>query len=488
MRRRSFVRLLEAVFFISIGVSCSPEAKKARALDRAQQYFNQGEYDNAKVEYLNLLRIDHENAIAFEQLGRIWLEEGAPLRAGPFLLKARELRPDDIDNRLRLARAFNSVGQGAQAKEEAIQALEHNPTNVETILILADSARTKEDVDFVQQRLEKLPSLDTVSAQLAVATLSLRRGDLRSVENALQKAVQLDPRSPSAHQALAMFLLSRDNSTLALDELKQAADLVSARSPERVKYAEVKAQTGAIEEAKTMLHDITRQTPDYLPAWCLLAQIAYSQKKYDESLSLINNVLSRDAENIDGRRLEADALLAKGETTRAISNLQELDKSYPGVPLIKYHLARAYIANDNVTEAAVALNDCLSVTPDNVDAILLLGALDMRIGNPQVVVASMLGLLKKQPGLVPAQLLLGEAYEAAGRLDDAAALYRRQIEAWPSSAHPYNLLGAILLQQQKIEEARQMFEKALELAKDDLAPLEQPSGFGHCQQRLRPRD
>ena len=64
---------------------CSPAAKKARALERADRYFKAGDYDKAKIEYMSVLRVDHQNAIAFQQLGAIWFEEGAPLRAGGFL-------------------------------------------------------------------------------------------------------------------------------------------------------------------------------------------------------------------------------------------------------------------------------------------------------------------------------------------------------------------------------------------------------------------
>ena len=71
--------------------SCSREGEKAGLLDRANNYFKAGAYDSARIEYLNLLRLDPRNATAIEQLGTIWFEGGAPFRAWPFLLKVKEL-------------------------------------------------------------------------------------------------------------------------------------------------------------------------------------------------------------------------------------------------------------------------------------------------------------------------------------------------------------------------------------------------------------
>lgn len=465
-------RSLTVILIAGIAVSCSLEAKKSRLLESADSYFKSGDYDKAKIEYLNLLRADHENAIAFQQLGLIWFEEGAPLRAGPYLLKARVLSPNNLENRIRLARVFIMVGQVAQAKEEALTVLQQSPASGEAIVLLTDAARTKEDIDFAGEQLQRFPARDSAFFHLATATLSLRRGDFASVENALQKAISLDPQSAPAHLGLAMFYFSQKNSTQAFQELKRAADLAPARSTERLKYAELKAQTGATAEAKVILTEMTRLAPDYLPAWCLLAQIAYDERKYDEALLLADNILARDAASMDAHRLRADAWIAKGEANKAVEGLEGLDKSYLNIPVIKYQLARAYIQNNNLTKAAVALNDAIAAAPDYAEAVVLLGALDLRLGNPQLVIASMIGLLKKQPDLMQARLLLGEAYEAAGRLDDAAALYREQIKLWPQSSQLYTLLGGILLQQQNKEEARKAFENALELMPTDLGCLD----------------
>ena len=58
-------------------------------------------------------------------------------------------------------------------------------------------------------------------------------------------------------------------------------------------------------------------------------------------------------------------------------------------------------------------------------------------------------------------------------MDDAAAVFREQIKLFPGDPQPHLLLGLILRQQNKIEEARQAFENAQRLAPGNLLAVTQ---------------
>src|SRR5262245_18677704 len=93
------VTLTLAIFFVT---ACSKEARKARLLGEADNYFKAGNYDKAKLAYLNALRLDPQDALALERIGAMWQDDGAPSRAAAFLKKASELDPRNIQNRIRL--------------------------------------------------------------------------------------------------------------------------------------------------------------------------------------------------------------------------------------------------------------------------------------------------------------------------------------------------------------------------------------------------
>ena len=113
---------------------------------------------------------------------------------------------------------------------------------------------------------------------------------------------------------------------------------------------------------------MTKQAPDYLPGWLLLAELAYKDKKYDEALSLLENVFGRDREYVDGRRLQSNVLLAKGDAKKAVELLERLDQTYPNSAFVKYELARAYLKNNNINQATVALDQAISLNPNYDDA------------------------------------------------------------------------------------------------------------------------
>ena len=258
------------------------------------------------------------------------------------------------------------------------------------------------------------------------------------------------------------------------EEFKKAAELAPVRSIERLKYAAFMSAAGDTEETRRIATEMTRQAPDYLPGWILLAELAFKDKKYDEALSLLENVFSRDPENVDGRRLQSDVLLAKGDTKKAVEVLERLDQTYPDTPLIKYQLARAYLRNNNMNQAKVALDQAISRNPNYADAILLLAEINLRSGHGETVIEPMTRLLKRNPNLRTAALLLAAAYGSLDRFDDAAVVTRGASQgSRRSDPQAQMALGLTLRQAKRYDEARQAFEKAAQLAPDNLWPVDQ---------------
>jgi len=462
-----FASLALVVVVIALS-GCSSEARKARHLDQANNFFDAGEYDKAKIEYMNVLQKDPKNLVALQQLGMMWSEQGAPLLALPYLRKAVELAPDNLPVRTKLAVAYLELGSRQEAKLQAITILDRAPSHDEAIIILADAAFSNEDIRFVEEQLLKLKDPDRAAIHVAAAGLAARRGDLDALEQEAQVAVALDPKSIPAQLSVANAFMARKDLIKAGEAFKAAADLAPLRSSARIKLAEFKQATGATEEATAMLQELTRKVPDYLPAWRFQAQLAFTGKKYDEALSLLGNVLTRDPTNIEARMLQAQACLAKGDFKKAVTLFDSLHFSLPKLPLPMYFLARAHLQNSNPTQARVVLEQLVAANPDYLDAIFLLARVELGAGDAQAVVGLMEGLLKQQPTLVPAQLMLAEGYRTSSRLDDAAAVYREQIKASPNTASGYFLLGMILRQQGSLPKARAAFSKAQELQPDDL--------------------
>jgi tetratricopeptide (TPR) repeat protein len=83
---------------------------------------------------------------------------------------------------------------------------------------------------------------------------------------------------------------------------------------------------------------------------------------------------------------------------------------------------------------------------------------------------------EKDPNLNLIMARLGDAYDTAGRADDAANAYRTAIELKPSAAY-YNNLGGILGRAGKIEEAMAAFQKSAELDPQNAAQAYRNGGI-----------
>jgi tetratricopeptide (TPR) repeat protein len=466
-------RIVTLTLTVTLITACSKEAKKTRFLAEADNYFKAGDYDKAKVSYLNMVRLDPQNALAFERIGTMWLDDWAPLRAAPFLMKASQLDPNNLQNRLRLARCYLAAGQFAGAEKEALKVLEQTPDNGDAIVALTEAVRSKEDIQAAEEQLVRYSKKEDISFHLASANLLLNSGNLTGAENALRQALTVNPNSSAAHMAMGDLYLLKKDQKQASEEFKKAAELAPIRSMERLKYAAFMSATGDTGETRRIATEMTSKAPDYLPGWTLLAELALKDKKYGEALSLLENVFSRDPQYIDGRRLESDVLLAKGDTKKAIDVLERLDQTYPDFPLIKYQLARAYLKNNNPNQAKVALDQAVSISPNFTDAILLLAETNLRAGHGEMVIEPITNLLRKRPDLRSAAFLLAAAYGSLDRFDDAEAVIRDQVRLAPQDPQPHTALGLTFRQAKRNDEARHAFEKAAELAPDNLWLVDQ---------------
>jgi tetratricopeptide (TPR) repeat protein len=452
---------------------CTRAAKEARFLSRADDYYKAGQYDEANIEYLNLLRLDPVNPTPYLRIGEISFENGDTLKALQFLSKARDLAPDNREAHARLGSIYLALGDAAAARKEALAMLKQAPGDGEALLMLVNAVRAPADIQSAAQQLKNFPNQQSVSFQLASAGLLFRQGDRPGGDKAVRQALTLDPQSYAAHLAMADIFMVQKDPQKAEEEYKTAADLSPPRGDARLRYAQFELQSGAVDKARDILADISAKTPDYLPAWIVQAQIAASQKKPDEALSLVAHVLARDPADLDARVLQAEIWLAKGDTKSAIADLQLIADSDGSPTIVKYQLARAYVQNGDTVKALAALNQVIAVSPDYTDAVLLQATLNLRAGTPRAAIAPLLRLLKIRPGLDSARLLLTDAYRASKQFDDAIAMFQKQIQKNPNDTQSLFLLGITFLDKGSTPEARATFEKLQQLTPNDLATASQ---------------
>ena len=407
----SFHRRLWVLLFTALLSSCL-QSEKSQFLIEGEQELEAGKYDQAKNSYMKVLQLDPYNPVAAAQLGRIWLEEGAPWRAGLFLKKAIELAPHDTESRLRLAQVYLALGAENKAREEVLEVLQQSPPNQEALLRLTEMAHTPEEIAQAQELLRNFPQKETASYQLAEANLILRGKDFVAAEAAVRKAITRAPVSAETYQALGFLQLLQNRPSEAVQTFRIAITLAPVRSPVHINYAKLLQQTAGPEAATDYLKTLTAKAPDFFSAWIALAQIALEAKRYDEAIADLAKVFSRDPQNVEGRLLQSDIRLAQTQPDKVILALQQLEKSYPDLPGVNYRLGKAYLMEKNLPQAGATLDRALAKDPHLAEAILAKAELSLANRHPEEAAKSLQDLLRRRPTFRPAQELLDKARRA----------------------------------------------------------------------------
>jgi tetratricopeptide (TPR) repeat protein len=465
--------LVAATVMTLISSGCSP--KGTSELASADKYFEAGTYELAEIQYKNVLQSRGQDAHAIGRLGIIYIEQGRLRQSIPYLLKARELTPENLDVRSKLGMIYTTLGKAKEAKEEAEFILSRQPNHPQAPSILVQaSLATPEEIESAQTRLKQLPNASQANAPVLTARgiAELRLRNLSAAETNFRNAVSADPKFADAHMALGALYRAQNLNDKAEQAFKAAVEFAPLRSGNTVQYAQFKIQTGNIAAGRALLEELAKKVPDHLPPLAILAEIAATEKRYDDSAELVAKILAKEPAHPEASLLSSRLKLVRGNPAKAAEELEKLLILYPNWPQSLYFLGLAYSATGEQLKAVDRLTQAIRVSPMP-EAILALAAINLRSGNFGAAVAGLKPFVEKHPNNIQGQLMLGEAYRAQGNTADALALYAGAESLFPTNPQIPFQTGLMLLRENKTAEARQAFHTALTRAPNFLPAWEQ---------------
>jgi tetratricopeptide (TPR) repeat protein len=468
IRALALLQLAIASFILIAATSCSRTG--TAKLESADTYFTAGDYDKAEIEYKNLFQANAQDAHAIARLGTIYLEQGRLRQAVPFLFRARELQPDNLEIRNSIGALYYSFGKFKEAQAEAEYILAREPSDENAALVLVQSLMvTPEGVAAAEQRLKELP--ETASTITALGLIQLRRQNVAAAESAFQRAVSMNPKLVAAHVASAALYRAKADKAATEQALKTAADLAPIRSGRALQYAQFKFQTGDRDGGMRLLEELTQKAPDYLPPLATLAELAASEKRFDDSAALVTKILARDSLHPEATLLNGRLKLQKGQHDKAIIDFEKVLGLNPSSPQALYFLGLAHAASGEKTKAVDRLNQAIKISPMP-EAILALATLNLRSGDYSSVVGGLRPFVEKYKSNIQAQMMLADAYRAQGNFDEALEVCRAAEKEFPANPQPSFQIGLTLLQQKKPADARAAFTESLRRAPEFFPALE----------------
>ena len=472
-----------ALFFTITQPSCTREAKKERSLEAALKHFDQGAFSAAEIEYKNALKADPGNPEAIKRIGIIRSYQGSSYEAAGILTQAKAKLPKDNEVAINLAKSLLNLGFLADSRKELLEVLDRSPDNGEALLFLAESSIQKEWMEECEQRINAAGKKSAAS-KLASALLLLRRGSIDEGTAMVDDVLKSTPTSARAHALKASILTSQKMPAEALAEMKAAADSAGLRSNESIAYARALMAANRRDDSVAYLDKLTTATPDFLPAWALLGQIAYSEKKDKIATNHFSKVLSKNPIDVTTALMQAEIQIRNKEPDKAVELLEKITNTLPNRPQIDLALAKCLIAADKLAKAGVALDRVLAVSPDLTEAGRLRAMIQMHDGQIAEAVIALEAIRRRDANDDETRDLLIRAYRSTDRNDDAIALLREKSDADKDDSQSRVELGQLLSSQGKLDEARSIFENSVETfsgsleAVSNLADLDLKSGKG----------
>ena len=305
-------------------------------------------------------------------------------------------------------------------------------------------------------------------AHLAVAQAAVNAGDERAALEEARKAGQLRPDWEAAvlFEAQLLQKVSVDQAaSLLADYLKK----YPAARETRLAYARVLVTQKRFDEARVEFRKLMAGAPDSTDMVFAVALLSLQLKDYDSAEKYLRGLIDSPYRDKDAVRLYL------GQVAEERKNLPEALHWYGEVgegeqyvqAQIRY--AQVLARQGKLDEARARLQQAAAKNSQQRVQLILAEAQLLRDANqPKVafdLVGQALDRVPNNPELLYDYAMLAEKIE---RVDILEASLRKLIEIRPENAHAYNALGYSLADRnQRLPEARELIEKALQLAPDD---------------------
>ncbi|MBA4217642.1 MAG: PEP-CTERM system TPR-repeat protein PrsT [Methylibium sp.] len=382
MKSRAFALILLAAL-----TACSHRSEED-LLSAAQKRLEQKDAAGAVIELKNLLQQNPDSALGRQWLGKALLEGGDLAGAEIELRRAQDLgAPRDPLIPL-IAEALLNSGQSQKLIAE-----------------------------FGDQSLADPQAMSRLLQLLAQAYLA--QGNLPDAKLAVTRALQLTPDAEDAVTVGARTKLAANQP----DEALAMLDELLARNPKANKVLLLKAEVLLArrkpEDAEPLLSQVLELDPGSYEARSLLLRMALGRQQLDAAAKLVDSMPPALAKKPQGRFLQAQVALAKGDAAKARELALPLLKLMPNyLPLLRL-ASGAHQQLGELPDAENLLNQALKLTPDDPGLRRQFAGLQLQRRSPAKALETLRPLLESGKTDAETLMLAGRAQLLQGNFEGA---------------------------------------------------------------------
>jgi len=473
----------------------SEDERRAAHSQAATEYFEAGQWKEAKIEYLNLLQLDPNSGEANYRLGEVQQRLG---EYGDALWRYREavrLEPDRAQWRARLAGLLILAQRSDDAREQVDKALEIDPESLEALMLDARLRAVAQDYALAIERLDQVleftsdfqPESEELSddekqaralrqaAYTLKAQVQLHRQDFDAAEATLRVFCRdFDELGP--HLLLAVFLVDRERSDEAQVEYRsavEAADTEDHRLRAQFAMAAFLAGRKDIEGAEKALLEAREASPDRDEPLLQLATLYARAGRNEEAARVLEEVAEKQQDQARPLLTLSNFYRLQGEIDKAIEALEralvlEPDNEQAILARAEFLMDQREERPELGDEARAVVEAVLEENPNSVLGLFTKAKFELFDGENEAAANHLRRVVQESPSSL-AHVMLAMAYQRMAQSDLARSELLAAVRLDESNLVARRALAQLYLESGNYVLAIQEAEATLRRAPDDLA-------------------
>ncbi len=506
----------QAVEVCQKAISESPEQLEPH-LVLGRIYYNARSQDAMRTkaldEFEQVLRLDPDQTEALQAAAEMYFEQQDYEKSAEYFHRLRQLEPMELAAFYSESQALIELKRYDEAIDVLNKGLQIRDDIPNYLILLAELYTRNGDLegaaDVYRRGLEHGPD-PRLSEGLARTLVGLGRGS--EAVPILERLTAMLPHDNDLRLDLARAYRQDNNLDRAQEVLEQLHTGDPGNLQVQYELASVLSLKGEVDQAAKMFESLLKSdsgaTRGFRPLFMTnLAWLRQEQKRYDEAVDLLNQVIEADPDDLDVRLRLLRVYQAAGRINDALSlsaELLEKQGSDPyvtiarsqvlasagrvdeGVQLLKesapsssdpdlFYIAASqlYLSKDRFKDAQNIVKEALASSPDSQRLRFQLGAAYERQKDYSSAEEEFRRLLTADPDYAEALNYLGYMFAEQGiRLAEAQELIQRAVDLEPSNGAFLDSLGWVYFKQNKLDEAEEHLREAVRLEAQDSVILE----------------
>jgi tetratricopeptide (TPR) repeat protein len=329
------------------------------------------------------VRKSPRSATAWGELGQVFLAHLYNDEAAACFTKAEDLDHGDVRWPYLLGLALALEGRDTERCLAEFQRAVLLRSDLPILrLRLGNELLGRERLDEAEDQYRHVLDIDghNAPAQLGLARLACRRGDLRAGREFLTPVLSNSSAGKAAYTVLAELELRCGDIKAAARATNRAAELpddtaladpffdrvMQLQTGKRARLARANRffQNQRPQEAFALLKDLERENPDWHQVWVDHGRILYVCRQYDDAETTLRHATRLAPDSVEAHFYLGLALWERGDAAGAAASFREVIRLKPDFASAHFHLAQCMKAQGDFSGAIEAYGMAIRCRPN----------------------------------------------------------------------------------------------------------------------------